>query len=114
MRYIMASSSFDDAFIYPDPSLLGQLPPEQLLAARASALAAPVVASPPQFTAPATISPAPALPLAPVDGPVPASPPSAAGLQRFPKLVPGLRPPVELTDGASIAKWNHNLRRNDP
>ena len=110
----MASSSFDNAFIYPDPSLLGQLPPEQMLAARARALAAPVVATLPQLTAPATISTAPAPPLAPIVGSVPASPPSAAGLQRFPKLVPGLRPPVELTYGASIAKWNHKLRRNDP
>ena len=110
----MASFPVDDDYMYPDPSLLGQLPPQQLLAARATALAAPVVAAPPQVTAPATISTAPAPQLAPVVGPVPTSRLSAAGLKRFPALAPGLQPPVELTDGASIAKWNHNLRRNDP
>ena len=111
----MSSSSVDGVFCYPDPSLLGRLPPE-MLAARARALAAPIPATPApsQVTAPAIISTAPAPSTAPVIGPVPPPRLSAAGGQRFPALVPGLQAPVEITDGFSIAKWDRCVRRNYP
>ena len=113
----MASSPSDNVYMYPDPSLLGRLPLQQLAAraaARATALAAPVVAPPPQVTAPATISTTPAPSPAPIVGPVPTQRPSAAGLQPFPTLGPRLQAPVELTHGAQIAKWNRKLACNDP
>ncbi len=39
---------------------------------------------------------------------------SAAGLQPFPVLRPGLEPPVELTNRAQIDLWKHNLLRTTP
>ncbi len=39
---------------------------------------------------------------------------SAAGLQPFPVLRPGLEPPVELTKRAQIDLWKHNLLRTTP
>ena len=46
--------------------------------------------------------------------PVPAPRLSAAGLQPFPVLFPGLQAPIELTSEDHIRLWNKSLLGNNP
>ena len=93
-----------------DPALL-----EQDRLAAAGVAAAPV---PAPFPAPIPVpalgvaGPAPAH--AQVPGNIPATRPSAAGLQPFPELVLGLQAPIELTDTGDVTLWNKRLDGSIP
>lgn len=136
------SNGGTSGFVYPDPSHYGLNAPRQQSQPRNSTLtlgsyppAAPVPAiitapAPPFPLDPALLAqgpaaipttalapvpaPAPAPAPAPIVGPIPAARLSAAGLQPFPVLFPGLQAPIELTQAADIRLWDDKLLGNDP
>ena len=99
------------------PVLAAPAPPfpldPALLAHPGQATALATNPSPSSAPAPAPIVAVPVPPPPPIAGPVLAPPLSAAGLQPFPALTPGLQAPIELTDAALIASWDKNLRGNN-
>ena len=110
-----SSAAVDDGFFYPDPSLYG-------LDARAPAIAPPISAAvddgfiypDPSLYGLDARAPAIAPPISAAAPPIPPPRLSAAGLQPFPVLSPGLQAPIELTSEDHIRSWDKNLLGKNP